>query len=57
MGLVANATPRPLYPRDKPGTYCIGGWMGLRASVDGCGKSRPHRDSHHTPAVLVVVLG
>jgi len=57
MGWVVNATPWPFYPRDKTGTYCIGGWMGLRADLDGCGKSGPHRDSHHTSAVLVVVLG
>ena len=35
-----NATPLPLYPRERPGTHCIGGWVGLRAGVDGCGKSR-----------------
>ena len=46
MGWVVNATPRPLYPRERPGTHCIGGWMGPRAGLDGCGKSRPpHRDS------------
>jgi len=26
MGWVVNATPRPLYPRERPGTHCIGGW-------------------------------
>ena len=36
-----NVTPRPLYPREKPGTHCIGGWVGLRAGLDWCGKSRP----------------
>jgi hypothetical protein len=39
--LVVNATPRPLYPRERPVTHCIGGWMGPRAGMDGCGKSRP----------------
>ena len=24
--------PRPLYPRERPGTYCIGGWVGPRAT-------------------------
>ena len=38
---VVNATPRPLYPRERPGTHCIGGWVGHRAGVDGCGKSCP----------------
>jgi len=29
MGWVFKATPRPLYPRKKTGTHCIGGWVGL----------------------------
>ena len=29
----------------RPGTHCIGGWVGTRAGLDGCVKSRPHRDS------------
>ena len=41
MGWVINATPRSLYPREKPGTHCIGGWEGLSAGMDRCGKSRP----------------
>ena len=36
-------TPRPLYPRERTGTYCTGGWAGPRAGLDGCGKSRPIR--------------
>jgi hypothetical protein len=27
-GWVVNATPRPLYPRERPGSHCIGGWVG-----------------------------
>ena len=50
MGCVFSATPRPLYPREGPGTHCIGGWVGLRAGLDGCGKSRPHRDSIPGPS-------
>jgi len=41
MWWVVNATPRPLYPRERPRTRCIGGWVGPRAGLDGCGKSRP----------------
>ena len=41
MGWVVNATPRPLYLRERHGTHCIRGWVGLRAGLDGCGKSRP----------------
>jgi hypothetical protein len=28
MRWVVNATPRPLYPRKRPGTRGIGGWVG-----------------------------
>jgi len=38
MGWVLNAKTRPLYPREIPGTHCIGGWVGPRASLDGCGQ-------------------
>ena len=43
-GWVVNVTPRPLYPQKRPGTHCTGGWVGLRVSLDRCGKSRSHRD-------------
>ena len=33
--------PRPIYPPVKTRTHCIGGWVGPRAGLDGCGKSRP----------------
>jgi hypothetical protein len=35
------AVPLPLPPQ-RPGTHCIGGWVGLRAGLDGCGKTRSH---------------
>ena len=34
-------TPAVLYPRERPGTHCTGGWVGPRAGLDSCGKSRP----------------
>ena len=34
-GWVVNATPWPLYPRERTGILCIGGWVGLRAGLDG----------------------
>ena len=34
-----------LLPGKRPGTHCIGSWVGPRTSLDGCGKSRPYRDS------------
>ena len=39
-----NASPWPLFPQERPCTHCTGGWMSLRADLEGCGKSRPHRD-------------
>ena len=39
-GGISN-TPLPLYPRERPGTHCMGDWVGPRAGLDGCGKSRP----------------
>ena len=36
-----STTPRPLYPRERPGTRCTGGWVGPTAGLDWCGKSRP----------------
>jgi len=29
------------YSQERPGTHCTGGWVGLRADLDWCGKSRP----------------
>jgi len=50
MGCVVNATSLPLYPRERPGTNCIGGWVGLRGGLELCGKPRPHRDSIPGPS-------
>jgi hypothetical protein len=33
--------PAVLYPRKRPGTHYTGGWVGPRAGLDRCGKSRP----------------
>ena len=67
-GWVVSTTPRPLYPREIPGTHCTGGWVGPRAGLEGCGKSRPppgfdtpdrpvrseslYRLSYHGPYIL-----
>ena len=51
--LTVNATLRPLYPREWRGTHCTVGWVGPRASQDGCGKYRPHRDSIPVPSKSV----
>jgi hypothetical protein len=41
MGWVVNNTSRPLYPLERPGTHSLGGYVGPRAVLDECGKSRP----------------
>jgi hypothetical protein len=33
--------PAANYPTERPGTHFTGGWVGLRAHLDRCGKSRP----------------
>jgi hypothetical protein len=33
--------PAGIYPRERPGTHCTGGWVGPRAGLDRCWKSRP----------------
>jgi len=42
--------PAALYPWERPGTHCTGGWVGPRAGLDRCDKSRPHRDSIPGPS-------
>jgi hypothetical protein len=53
-GWVVSTMPRPLYPRERPGTHCTGGWVGPRAGLDVCEKSHPHRDSISAPSSPVV---
>jgi hypothetical protein len=40
-GLWSASRPGRLYPRERPGTHCTGGWVGPGAGLDGCEKSRP----------------
>jgi len=42
--------PAALPTGKRLSTHCIGGWVDLRARLDGCGKSRPHRDSIPEPS-------
>ena len=39
-GRWSTSESQPLYPRERPGTHCTGGWVGSRAGLDGCGKAR-----------------
>ena len=40
----------PRYPRERPGTHRIGGWVGPRAGLVVCGKSRTHWHSIPGPS-------
>jgi len=42
--------PAALLPSKRPGTHYIGGWMGPRANLDGCGKSLHDWDSIPRPS-------
>jgi hypothetical protein len=42
---VVNTSPRPLYPRERHGIRGTGSWVGPRAGLDVCEKSRSNRDS------------
>ena len=40
MGVGSQRHAPPAWPLGRPGTHCIGGWVGPRAGLDGYGKSR-----------------
>jgi len=48
----SKTRPTALPPGKRSGPHCIVGWVGPRARVDGCGKSRPNRDSVPGPSSL-----
>jgi hypothetical protein len=49
MGVGGQRHAPAALPPERPGTHYVGGWLGLRAGLDGCGNSRPHRDSNPGP--------
>jgi hypothetical protein len=42
--------PTALPPEKIRGTHCIGGWVGPRVGLEGCGKFRPQKDSIPGPS-------
>ena len=50
MGVGVQRHSPAALPSGRPGTHCIGGWVGPRAGLDGCGKARPHQDSIPGPS-------
>jgi hypothetical protein len=49
VGVQRHATAA-LPPPKRPGTHCIGGWVGPRAGLGRCGKSGLHLDSIPGPS-------
>jgi hypothetical protein len=47
---VVNTTPRPVYLLERPGTHCIGDWVGFGDGLHRHGKSRLQRDSIPRPS-------
>ena len=39
MGVCGQRHAQTVLPRERPRTHFIGGWVGTRAGLDGCGKS------------------
>ena len=42
MGWAVNTKLRPFRPPERPGTRCVGGWVGT--GLEGCVKYRSHWD-------------
>ena len=40
-GVSGQRRARAVLSSERPGTHFIGGWVGPRTGLDGCGKSRP----------------
>ena len=41
MGVDSQHHAPAILPLGNTGTHCVGGWLGHRAGLDGCRKSRP----------------
>ena len=47
--IVQRHAPAALTAGKRPGTHCIGCWVGPRAGLEGCGKSRRHSTGIRSP--------
>jgi hypothetical protein len=52
VGGQCYAAAAALPPGKRHGIHCIGGWMGPRAGLDGCGKCHSHQDLLPGPSSL-----
>ena len=50
MGVGGQCHALATLPRERPGTHCIGGWVGPRAGLAWCRKLHHHRDSIPGPS-------
>jgi len=48
-GWVVNTIPWVLYPKERPGALCRGGWVVLGAGPDGYKILHPHWDLNSRP--------
>jgi hypothetical protein len=53
MGVGSAPRPGRLYPRERPGTHCTGGWVGPRAGLDGRNNSSPPGFFLTTPLLIL----
>ena len=42
MGMGGQRHALAAFPLERAGTHCIGGCVGVRAGMEGCGKSPPN---------------
>jgi hypothetical protein len=49
-GGLSTPPPAALPSGERPGTHCTGGWVGLKVGLEGCGRSRLHRNSIPGPS-------
>jgi hypothetical protein len=50
-----HRAPAALSPGKRPGTRRIGGCVGPKAGLGGCGKSHPYQDSIPGPYILFIL--
>jgi len=53
---MVNATPRPVYPRERPGTHCIGAWVAPQPVWTGAENLAPPPPGFDPRAVQPVAI-
>jgi len=48
--------PAALPPAKRPGSHCMGGWVGPRAGLDGCGNTHTYIKYDNTNMLLQFVI-